>query len=542
MAPTGSFFCTRRQAFGIMDSVGDSKRKVAIVWRAEPVLKRFLTAVCGSVLSLNVGLCAARTQQCRQDDGIRLSSGLKIISVSPRTKRVSGDAGTIGIASEMVLHPQPPLAGFSPLVAITTSDQKSADDFDWEHRMENSYVGRPLNAPAEENYVIGILDTGSAVDLVAGANAEILGLVGQYVTDNEAPIGGIGGEITALVTQPIGLFSAGLGAIQPDGRLDLSKVTGHSNVCAVVTPPIVCGDIEVTAALGNPLLAFKSTEIRVDRPRKAIVADRVYIGPDIVIRSSYTPSTKDYPRRIPIELGGLSPVTTASYYAMFDPFDPWLETVPTAPTALSMFALGIPTGGAFFAEIGLLQGEPGPLNPIQTLRVMVDTGAQSSIISPNVAAKLNLPIEPDFVAPACGIAGSVEIPGYYIDYVRINALGGALEYSRVPFVMIDIQSPEGGPLDGVLGMNFFWNRNIVLEPSTSGGGSLHVSNPVPYAYIDLNLDNLVNMQDFAIFAAAWHTTPADPAWDSQCDFYLDEVIDSRDLAAFAEAWVSMFEQ
>jgi hypothetical protein len=494
------------------------------------------------VFCLNVGLCAARAQHYLRDDGIRLSSGLKIISVSPRTGRLSGDAGAIAVAGELVQHPQPPLAGFSPLVAIATSDQKSADDFDWEHHMESSYVGGPLNAPAEDNYVIGILDTGSAVDLVAGDSAEMLGLVGQYLTDSEAPIGGIGGEITGLVTQPIAFFAASLGAIQPDGRLDLSKVTGHSNICAVVTPPIICDDAEITAALGNPLVAFKSTEVRVDRPRKATVAGRVYVGPDIVIRSSYTPSTNDYPRRIPIELGGLSPVTTASYYAMFDPFDPWLEMVPTTPTALSMFALGIPTGGAFFGEIGLLHGEPGPLNPIQNIRVMLDTGAQSSIISPNVAAKLNLPIEPDFVAPACGIGGPLEIPGYYIDYVRINAWGGALEYSRAPFVVIDIQSPEGGPLDGVLGMNFFWNRNIILEPSTSGGGFVHVSNPVPYAYIDLNLDDLVNVQDFAVFAAAWHTTPADPAWDSQCDFYLDEVIDSRDLAAFAEAWVSTFEQ
>lgn len=504
--------------------------------------KRFFAGVCVAVFCLNVGLCAARAQHRHRDGGIRLSSGLKIVSISPGTERLSGDAAAIALVGELPGYPRPPLAGFSPLVAITTSDRRSADDFDWEHRMESSYVGRALNAPAEDNYVIGLVDTGSAVDLVAGDSAEILGLSGLYLTDSEAPIGGIGGQITALVTQPIAFFAASLGAIQPDGRLDLSKMTGHSNVCAVVAPPIICDDQEITAVLGNPLLAFKSTEFRVDRPRKAVVAGRVYISPDIVIRSSYTPSTKDYPRRIPIELGGLSPVTTASYYAMFDPFDPWLELVPTAPTALSMFALGIPTGGAFFTEIGLLHGEPGPLNPIQNIRVMLDTGAQSSIISPNVAAKLNLPIEPDFVAPACGIGGMLEIPGYYIDYVRINAWGGALEYSRAPFVVLDIQSPEGGPLNGVLGMNFFWNRNIVLEPSISGGGFLHVSNAVPYAYIDLNSDDLVNVQDFAVFAAAWHTTPADPAWDSRCDFYLDEVIDARDLAAFAEAWVSMFGQ
>lgn len=506
------------------------------------MLKRLLTAACTATLVFNVGLFAASGQATRRDGGIRLSSGLKITSVTPSRKDKADGAGGIGIASEPVPYPQPPIGGFSPLVAITTSDQKSGDDFDWEHRLENSYVGRPLNGPAEENFVVGILDTGATVDLVAGANAEMLGLAGRYLTGNEAPIGGVGGEMPALVTQPVGFFAASLSAILPDGRLDLTRVTGHSNVCAVVTPPIICGDTEeVTAALGNPLLAFRSTEIRVDRPQKAIVRDEVHIGPDVIMRGSYTPSTKDYPRRIPIELGGLSPVTTASYYGMFDPFDPWLEIEPISPTALSMFALGLPTGGAFFTEVGVLHGPPGPLNSIQNVRFMLDTGAQGSIMHPNLAARLNLPIEPDFVMQACGIGGAIELPGYYVDYLRINALGGALEYARVPFVVMDIASPEGGPLDGVLGMNLFWNRNVVLDPSTSGGGFLHVSNPVPYAYIDLNLDDAVDVADFAIFASAWHTTPADPAWNPLCDFYVDEVIDARDLEAFAEAWVNQLQ-
>jgi hypothetical protein len=69
---------------------------------------------------------------------------------------------------------------------------------------------------------------------------------------------------------------------------------------------------------------------------------------------------------------------------------------------------------------------------------------------------LNLPFEPDFTVDACGVGGLIEdIPGYYIDYVKINAGGGELEFSRVPFVMIDLPTSQLGQLDGVLGMNFF---------------------------------------------------------------------------------------
>ncbi len=507
------------------------------------MIHRLPTAACVALLCVNIGLCGAGARPYSRDDGFRLSNGLRIKSITP-SPQAREEAGRIGIAAEPAFpYPVPPVAGFSPLVAITTSDRKSSDDFDWEHQVESSYVGKPLNAPAEPNFVIGLLDTGAAVDLVAGSNAQILGLTGKYLTGNESEIGGVSGTMIAEISQPIAFFAGGLGAVGADGRLDLMKLVGHSNVAVLVAPPIECGGAEVvTAALGIPLLAFRNTEIRVDRPRKAVVGDRVHVSPDVAIRAPYQPSAKEYPRRIPIELGGQAPVTTASYYAMFDPFDEYMETLPTLPTALSMFALMMPTGGAFFTEIGVLQGEPGPLNTLQNIRVMVDTGAQTSILSPNIAAKLNLPLEPDFVTVACGIGGEVEAPGYYIDYVRINALGGALEFSRVPFVVLDVQSPEGGPLDGILGMNFFWNRNIVVEPSVTGGGFLHVSDPVPYAYIDLNFDDVVDVADFALFASAWGTTPADPAWNGLCDFYLDEAIDARDLQAFVDSWMNMLGQ
>jgi hypothetical protein len=384
------------------------------------------------------------------------------------------------------------------------------------------------------------------VDLAAGESADILGLKGSHLTATDFPIGGISGQMDARITQPIGIFAAGLGAIGTDGKLDLSQLVGHTNVAALATPPIQCDNGEnISAVIGTPFLAFYTTIIRVDQPRKVVVRGKTHIGPDVTITDFYAPAAKDYPRRIPIELGGLSPMTTASYYAFPDLSD-WENILdvwePIVPTLLSMGAMSLPLGGAFFTELDVLQGEPGPTNSVRTMRVLVDTGAQSSIMSSTIAARLNLPLEPDFTAQVCGVGGLTEVPGYYIDYVRINAMGGALEFAHVPFVVIDMESPEGGPLDGVLGMNFFWNRNVVLEPTVAGAGFLHVSDPVPYAYIDLNLDDVVDVADFAVFAAAWHTTPADPAWNRQCDFFADEVIDIRDLQAFAESWLNMLGQ
>jgi hypothetical protein len=509
------------------------------------VLTRVFIAASVAALCLNAGLYAGSAQAYPQNAGIRLSNGLRIISITPGKK--PDTSGAIRIAAESAGRVQPPVAGFTPLVAIATSDRRSSDDFDFEHALTDAYVGHALNPPAEENFVVGLLDTGSVVDLAAGASADILGLTGRYLTANSFPIGGVSGEMDTMITQPIGIFAAGLGAIQADGTLDLSQLVGHTNVAALASPPIACDNgEEVSAVVGTPLLAFYTTVIHVDQPRKVVVRGRTYIGPDIEIADGYIPSAQEYPRSIPIELGGLSPVSTASYYAFPDLSGDWEDLLgdwaPIIPTLLSMMGGDLPLGGAFFTDLQVVDGEPGPLNPLQTMRVLVDTGAQTSIMSSNVAARLNLPMEPDFTVQICGVGGTADAPGYYVDYVRINALGGALEFARVPFVVVDMESPEGGPLDGVLGMNFFWNRNVVLEPTVAGAAFLHVSDPVSYAFIDLNLDDVVDVADFAIFAAAWHSTPADPAWNTRCDFYADEVIDARDLQAFMDAWMNQLGQ
>jgi hypothetical protein len=503
------------------------------------MVRRLSILTCVIASCVTTGLYAGSTPAIPPNTSFRLANGMKIISVTPSPKSLKSSPD-LRIAAETPSLPEPPMAGFSPLVAIVTSDRRSSDDFDWEHALTNSYVGKPLNPPAEQNFVVGVLDTGSVVDMAAGDSAQILGLKGKYLTANEFPIGGVSGTMDTTITEPIGIFAAGLAAIKPNGQLDLSKLVGHTNVAALASPAIQCDNGEdVSAIVGTPLLAFYTTIINVDQPRRVVVRGKTYIGPDIQIVNSYTPPTSVYRHKIPMELGGLSPVSTASYYAFPDLSD-WENILgdwqPLTPTLLSMAAGDLPMGGSFFADVGVLQGQAGPLNALQTARMLVDTGAQSSIISSNIAAKLNLPLEPDFTAQICGVGGVSEVPGYYVDYVRINAMGGALEFAHVPFVVLDMDSPEGGSLDGVLGTNLFWNRNVVLEPTTSGTGFLHISDPVPYAFIDLNLDGVVDGLDFAIFAAAWRTTPADPAWNPRCDFFTDGVIDARDLEAFMDAW------
>lgn len=435
----------------------------------------------------------------------RLGSRGSIVATRP------GAAITAGVTASGNLFPQPRLVGFSPLIAISATNEHSTKDIDYAHELQPAYLCDPdnpptmetcgtLNAPAATNFVVGILDSGAVVDLVAGLAADRLGIFGPYMTTNSIPIGGVGGEVSALISHPIGYYAAGLSAVGEGGLLDTSQLVGHTNVSVVAAPAIDCGGGEtIIAVIGTPFLAFYTSFMYVDTPRRVIVEDLIYKSPDVQIQSPLFGIPDEFAHSIPIVFGGPSPaVTTASYYPVV--FDPEDLTTPMLPTQLSFTPVSLPFGGVFFTDVLLREGPAGNNNPVQAFRMMVDTGAQSSIISPAVAASLSLPRHPDFEIDVCGVGGvSPAEPAYYVDYVKLNALGGALEFSNAPFVVLDLMSPEGGSLDGVLGMNFFWNRNVAFEPSITTSGFVHVSAPIPVAPADLDVDQQVNNDDHFAF-------------------------------------------
>ncbi|MFQ5589721.1 MAG: hypothetical protein ACE5HE_01030, partial [Phycisphaerae bacterium] len=307
---------------------------------------------------------AAPTRDARRETSIRAGSGRKIVAVEP------GPGSTARPAlrtTALYPHPRPRLAGFSPLVAIATSNEGHplGYDLEFEHDLQSTYVGSPLNPFANPGFVIGILDTGADSDLVAGAAADTLGLVGRNLTANSIPIGGAGGTISAAITMPVGFFAAGLSAVYAEDMLDYTALVGHSNVCGLAAPEIQCGGEEaLTAVVGLPFLAFYNSIIRVDTPRAVRVGGTTYMGPDVQIQPVFQP-IPHYAHRISIEFGGLSPLaTTANYYVDF--FD--LET-PIIPTLLSFLPGTIPFGGAFFATIHLREGDQ--TEPLVSLRVLV---------------------------------------------------------------------------------------------------------------------------------------------------------------------------
>jgi hypothetical protein len=498
-------------------------------------------------------VCVADVAAARAADpapkppAVPFSSGMRIIGVRPGPQRAAPKTQALAAGVEAApaavtyAHPVPPFLGFTPLVVLTTSDSRMTTELEWEHILRTGYYGNPLHSPADVNYTIGIFDSGATTDLVGYCDAFTLGFYDAfgnrrpaYVTSNVTTLGGASGEIDANLSQPVGYFAGGLSAIKADGKLDLTKLIGHTNTSVVVLPPEPCGDgPELPSVAGNPLLAFYTTVIRNDLPRHATLQGQAVVSPDLQIYSPGNPAIPSYGRKITMNVGGLlGPFTSASYYGDFEDF----TTPYLTPTVLSGGNTSLSVGGAFFGTMFVVQGEASGTNPLQQMHVLVDTGAQTCIMSSGMAANLSLPITPDFYTEVLGVGGvQSNVPGYYIDYVKINALGGALEFSHVPFVIADLPSIDGSNTDGVMGMNLFWNRNLVFQPSLTTSGFLQVSDPpLQFAKADFNHDFQVDALDFDTFKAC-ATGPNIPQPDPICapaDTDGDGDVDQDDFGAF----------
>ena len=113
----------------------------------------------------------------------------------------------------------------------------------------------------------------------------------------------------------------------------------------------------------------------------------------------------------------------------------------------------------------------------------------------------------------------------------------------VGLVLLDVHSPEGGTLDGIIGMNLFTDFNFVLR----GGGLFLQEDPrLELKYIgdwgpaDVTADGVVDNWDLKAMAAAWLATPSDGNWNQNCDIAPagspDNKINLLDLAILAQYW------
>ncbi len=357
----------------------------------------------------------------------------------------------------------PPIDGFVPRIAVTVTDERS-DDFDWVAQTHMSVVGRHLTDYPETDYTIGLFDTGASTHILSYAAANRTGVYdADLITTSMTEILGATNSVFGWVSQPLAIFIDGLAAIEPNGMiLDSANMVGQSNVSVIIgdLPPEDKPDLPTV--VGSPMSVNFVTAINNQYPITVTYDGNDLTSPDIKFYEHDDSRIPEYPNRIPLNLipsGGLNIQYIPDLEAIMEfIFQPGSPSIIVGNLGQSLF---------FVDSVDLSDGN---YSAIDKRRFMLDTGAQITVIGSGVGSRLGLnPDNAEFEVEIQDVTGEITLePGFYIDSLEIPSLGDWLSFTNVPVVLLDVGSPEGGTLEGIIGMNLFVNFNLVLR----GGGLL----------------------------------------------------------------------
>jgi len=426
----------------------------------------------------------------------------------------------------------PPIDGFVPWIATVITDERLGV-LEIDAIPTTSVTGDPLPpSNPQSDYAISIFDTGASVHIIGEEAATKAGLSGTYLTSNMIEIMGATASAYAWVSEPIGLFIDGLGAIEPNGLLiDNSGMVGETNVSILVGDSIESPN--VPTVVGTPLSVYFTTAVRNDQQITVVRDGNEFSGPDIRFYEDNDPCIPNYSNTISLELRPTGGAAVQYFPNLTDPFEPIIpSTITVLLPAQSLF---------FFSSVDLIHGDN---SAIDKNGFMFDTGAQVTVISEAIAARLALnPNNPDFDVYIWDITGEITLtPGFYIDELKIPALGESLEFTHIPVIMLDVASPEGGTLEGIIGMNLFVEYNFVLRGGglPDYGGHKIEFEPIPYHIVaDIappSGDGEVNFLDLDAFAQAWLAIPTSTNWNSKADMVGDATINFLDFTVLADYW------
>jgi hypothetical protein len=393
---------------------------------------------------------------------------------SQTKSRALSSTASVGILARTFDVNSPSVAGFTPYIAITVTKARSTDD-DYTAQPVLGVTGAyPSGVSADTGFIIGVYDTGASGHVFGYASATALGFFrSSLVTGNATTISGVTGSVDASISYPLGVFIDGLHAIDAGTlKLNRTNMVGETNVAVMVGQKPAGSQPDLLTAVGSPMSVYYTSVFYNDQPVTLTYKGVEYTGPDIRVYQEGDAAIPAFSNSIPLELrplGGASVmyIPTIDMGNWYDELD--LDSILTGDMSMDMspsspsIIVGNGYQSLFFVpSVDLYDGNDAARD---RSRFMLDTGAQVSVIGTRVAARLRIdPAKSDFDVEIEDVTGAlVSYPGFYLDKIEIPALGNWLTFRNVPVVLLDVSSPEGGTLDGIIGMNLFSNFNLKLK-------------------------------------------------------------------------------
>lgn len=437
----------------------------------------------------------------------------------------------------------PPINGFVPYVTVALTDERSYEMYDADAYPHYSVVGDYLTSNPESDYIIGLFDTGASAHIINAYDAITAGIYdADLITSFPVTLSGAAYDIDALVSQPLAIFTDGIKAIDPNTLLfDDSNMVGQSNVAVAVGDFIESPNLPTV--VGSPLAFFFTAVFENSNTMTLSFDGNDITAPNIRLYQHDSGEIPSYLNKINLELRP-STAYAVQYFPCFELLGescPEGDGEPTTPSVVFGSGLDVPQSLFFATRTDLAHGS----RTSQQKHFMFDTGAQITVISEALAAELELlQSAPNFYVEIVDVTGASTIAdGYYIDLLEITATPAWLSFTNTPVVVLDVDSPEGGILDGIIGMNLFVGTDFYIR----GGGLNGQDEPyIMFDFLPTGLigdiapasgDGTVDTLDLATFGQAWLANPLLPNWNTQADMVSDAIINFRDFAILAQNWL-----
>ena len=382
-----------------------------------------------------------------------------------------------------------PLGGFIPFVGVGLTRQFQTADQDELFFMadaRSSWSGIPVSS----YFDIALLDTGAATHILTqtaannthfGIHLPFSGEPDGFGGTNYQSIFGATGQIDLLINDPLGVYVEGLSHRTSNGgplTLDTSAMRGQTSVATLEAP----AEWKLPNIIGLPMAAQHGIVIRNSQPQIFPFSDgttiRTLRTPDVSFIELGTGGMQGIVRRTNLRLNPSPSFLSGPLYIQNLDFQTLtLHENPLSPTVVD--------SGGLYVDVDVTNEG----NSVQDKQILFDTGADLTVFSEVFAASLGLDIltkTPDFhleVEGSGGIVGGV--PGYYVDQIKIDSVGGAVVLNNVPVAVLDVPNPTepANIIDAILGMNLFTGRDLVIDaiPAASGTGNsprLYISDPI----------------------------------------------------------------
>ena len=439
----------------------------------------------------------------------------------------------------------PPIDGFVPWIIVSVTDE-AGGFWDMDAVPETSVIGDPLTENPQSDYVIGIYDTGASTHVIGDDHALKTGIAPDMVTSLEIELLGATGTATGYTTQPLGIFIAGLDSLEPNGLLiDNSRMVGETNVSIIAGDPVESPNLPT--AIGMPMAVYFNAAFCNNKQISVTIDGNDFNSPYIEFYSLSDSCTPSYSNLIDLQLRPSD--AGAVQYFPCDLLALCGDEPDGTPVYPSMIWGGFSNQSLYFLPWVNVQDGDDSITNLDGF--MLDTGAQITVISRTIASGMHLSTSnPDFWVEIQDVTGQItNEPGFFLDSLEIPADGQWLEYTNVPVVAINVLSPEGGYLDGIIGMNLFVDLNFVIKGGGMAGQGYYPTlefEPVSRIPGDIAgncYQCKVDYLDLAAFTNAWLATynPRTTNWNPNADMAPqptpDKNIDFLDFAVLADHWL-----